>query len=274
MVYDGLVGGDGEDPYRADPAAQESGFTVKNNLSAVLIAHNEEENIGGMIDGLLRDYGDELLEIIVVSDSSTDRTSDIVRERMGRDGKVRLIEKGKPSGAGTALKAGFRNVSPKAGYVLTMDSDFIENIKEVRSLIEATESEGRDGAIGSRYMKGGRLVNYPLMKKIMNRSFHLLVRALFHIKQKDLTNNFKLYKAGIIRGLPWESDDFAINAETGIFPIVAGYNIAEVPVSWIQRGAGMGKSKFRLFKVGLSYIKVISRARRLSAAVHPRVKLS
>jgi glycosyltransferase involved in cell wall biosynthesis len=247
---------------------------MKNNLSAVLIAHNEEENIGGMIEGLLRHYRDELLEIIVVSDSSTDRTSDIVRAWMAHDGKVRLVEKGKPSGAGLALKAGFRNVSPKADYVLTMDSDFIENIKEVRSLIEAAERQGYDGAIGSRYMKGGKLVNYPLLKKIMNRSFHLIVRALFRIRHKDLTNNFKLYKAEIIRGLPWESDDFAINAETGIFPIVAGYNIAEVPVSWIQRRAGMGKSKFRLFKVGRSYIKVIGLARRLSAARHPRIKLS
>ncbi|MDD4879757.1 MAG: glycosyltransferase family 2 protein [Candidatus Omnitrophica bacterium] len=237
---------------------------MKGNLSAVLIAHNEEENIGGMLEGLLGNYRDELLEIIVVNDSSTDRTSDVVRAWMGRDSKVRLIEKGRPSGAGLALKTGFKNVSPKADYVLTMDSDFIENIKEVRSLIEAAEGEGSDGAIGSRYMKGGKLVNYPLAKKIMNRSFHFIVGALFNIRQKDLTNNFKLYKAEIIRGLPWRSDDFAINAETGIFPIVAGYNIAEVPVSWIQRGAGMGKSKFRLFKVGWSYIKVIGYARGLS----------
>ena len=67
---------------------------MKNNLSAVLIAHNEEGNIGRMIEGLLENYHDELLEIIVVSDSSTDRTSDIVREWMARDNKVRLIEKG------------------------------------------------------------------------------------------------------------------------------------------------------------------------------------
>ena len=79
---------------------------MKDNLSAILIAHNEEENIGGMIGGLLRDYRDELLEIIVVNDSSTDRTSDIARGWMGRDSKVRLIEKGPPSGAGTALKTG------------------------------------------------------------------------------------------------------------------------------------------------------------------------
>ena len=238
---------------------------MKENMSVVLIAHNEEENIGRMIEGLLKNYDTEILEIIVVDDSSTDKTSAVTEAWMGRNSKVRLVKRVPPSGAGLALREGFKNVSPRADYVLTMDSDFIENINEVRSLIRAAEAEGCDGAIGSRYMEGGRLVNYPLLKKAMNRSFHAIVRALFRIKQKDLTNNFKLYKAEIIRSLPWKSDNFAINAETGIFPIISGYNIAEVPASWLQRGAGMGKSKFRLFKVGWSYIKVIGYAWKLSA---------
>lgn len=238
---------------------------MKENLSVVLIAHNEEENIGRMIEGLLKNYHEEILEIIVVDDSSIDRTSAIVESWIGRNNKVRLIKRGPPSGPGLALRTGFKSVNPKADYVLTMDSDFVENIKEVRSLIREIEGKGCDGVLGSRYIKGGRLVNYPLLKKIMNRSFHFIVRALFHIKQKDLTNNFKLYKSEIIRNLPWRSDGFSINAETGILPIIFGYDIAEVPVSWIQRDAEMGKSKFRILKVGWSYVKVIGYSWRLLA---------
>ena len=99
-----------------------------------------------------------------------------------------------------------------------------------------------------------------MMKRFMNRAFHLIVSILFGIKQKDLTNNFKLYKTEIIQRLPWHSNDFAINAETGILPILAGYHIAEVPVSWTGRKKDMGKSKFRLFKVGSGYVKVITYA--------------
>ena len=73
---------------------------------------------------------------------------------------------------------------------------------------------------------------------------------------------FKLYKVKIIREMPWHSGDFSMNAETGILPILAGYNVAEAPVSWIGRTGEMGKSKFRLFKVGMGYVNVILYARR------------
>jgi dolichol-phosphate mannosyltransferase len=213
---------------------------VKENLSVVLIAHNEEEVIGGMIDGLLANYDKELLEIIAVDDSSTDNTSAVVESRMKISSKVRLVKKGAPSGVGYAIRTGFRNVNPKAEYVLTMDSDFLENIKDVRAMIAELEEKRLDGVIGSRFTEGGRLVRYPGDKKLMNRGYHLIVRVLFGIKQKDLTNNFKLYKADIVRRMPWKSGGFSMNAETGMLPIIFGYKVGEVPVAWINRSPEMG----------------------------------
>ncbi|MFA6282023.1 MAG: hypothetical protein WCY05_05965 [Candidatus Omnitrophota bacterium] len=92
----------------------------------------------------------------------------------------------------------------------------------------------------------------------MNRLFHIIVKTLFLIKQHDLTNNFKLYKSVIFKTLPWKATGYSMNAETGILPILAGYDIKEAPVSWIGRTATMGSSKFRLFKSGLNYINVIA----------------
>ncbi len=230
---------------------------MKENLSIILIAHNEEAMIGRMVDGLLDNYDKELLELIVVDDSSADNTAAIVESRMIKNKKVRLIKKGPPSGVGYAIRTGFANVNPKSDYVLSMDSDFIENINDVGAMIREVEENNLDGVIGSRFTEGGKLVGYPSDKKLMNRGWHFIVRALFGIKQKDLTNNFKLYKAEIARKMPWKSGGFSMNAETGILPIIFGYKVGEVPVAWINRSPEMGKSKFKLFKVGWGYIEAM-----------------
>lgn len=232
---------------------------INGNLSILLIAHNEEAIIGKMIEGLVSNYKNRLLEIVVVDDSSTDKTSPIVESWVKRTGnKVRLIKKGPPGGVGRAIKTGFSSINPKSEYVLTMDSDFIKNIDEVALLIERYEEGGCDGVYGSRFIEGSRLIGYSAAKMAMNRVWHGLVRFLFGTKHMDLTNNFKLLKADIVRTLPWKSNGFAINAETGLLPIIAGYKVCEVPVSWVARDEEMGKSKFRLsVKVGWEYFTVI-----------------
>ncbi len=230
---------------------------IKENLSIVMIAHNEEEVIGKAIDGLLLNYREKILELIVVDDVSTDNTAAIVEARRKSEPKIKLIRREQPCGVGRAIKAGFKNVSPNASYILTMDSDFIDNMGDVGRLIARMEQGDCDGAIGSRFIEGSRMIGYPLAKRVMNRLFHYVVWFLFNIQQKDVSNNFKIYKREVIERMPWNSDDFAINAETGILPILSGYNVCEVPVSWIGRTGEMGRSKFKLLKVGLGYIKVI-----------------
>lgn len=230
---------------------------IKESISIVTIAHNEEEVIGKTLDGLFANYRDKILEAVVVDDVSTDKTAEVVRARMAREPKIKLVRRQAPCGVGRAIKAGFKNVDSRASYVLTMDSDFVDNMGDIGRMIERIEAGDCDGVIGSRFVKGSRIIGYPLSKRVMNRLFHYVVWFLFHIKQRDLSNNFKIYKREIIDRMPWKSDDFAINAETGILPILSGYKVCEVPVSWIGRNKDMGISKFKLLKVGRGYIKVI-----------------
>ena len=236
---------------------------MRETLSVILIAHDEEQAIGPMLEGLLKTYDHEILEVIVVDDASNDRTAEIVGDWSKRSSKVRLIQRTPPCGVGRALKTGFRNLSPSAEYALTMDSDFVENIGQVRALIDAIEKEKCDGVIGSRFVEGGKVVRYPFLKRFMNRLFHTVVKILFRVKQKDLSNNFKLYKANIFRSMPWKSDDFAMNAETGLLPVLFGYKVIEVPVVWIDRDPEMGRSKFGLLRHGGGYVHVIFHALRV-----------
>jgi dolichol-phosphate mannosyltransferase len=230
---------------------------MEHNLSIMLIAHNEEQNVGAMIGGLLKNYDKEILEIVVVDDCSQDRTAAIVKEWQARDPRVKVIERTPPPGVGRALRTGFVGISPAAEFALSMDSDFISNIPEVRRLIEAMEKNDCDGVIGSRFIPGSRMEMYPWIKKLMNRAFTYLAKLVFLIRQNDLSNNFKLYRTEIFKTLPWKSDTYAMNAETGILPIVAGYRIIEAPISWIGRSSEMGLSKFHLFREGWGYLKVI-----------------
>src|SRR5215471_5769651 len=237
---------------------------MTGTLSILLIAHNEEEAVGPMLQGLSRTYDREILEIKVVDDASTDQTAAIVEDWAARNPKIKLIRRTPPCGVGRALKTGFANISPRAEYALTMDSDFDENINQVRLLINAIEKGNCDGVIGSRFVEGGRVVRYPFFKRLMNRLFHRVVRILFHVEQNDLTNNFKLYRANIFRSLPWKSDGFAMNAETGLLPILFGYRLIEVPVVWVDRDPEMGRSKFGLLKHGGGYLRVILYALRIA----------
>jgi dolichol-phosphate mannosyltransferase len=237
---------------------------MEKKLSVILIAHNEEQGIGAMLEGLLAKYDREILEILVVDDASRDRTASIVQSWVNRSRKVRLIQRVQPCGVGRALKTGFSNLSPRAEYVLTMDSDFVENVDQVRALIDEMAKENSDGVIGSRFIKGGKVVRYPFLKRMMNRLFHAVVKILFRVKQNDLTNNFKLYKAHIFRSMPWQSNGFAMNAETGLLPVLAGYKLVEVPVVWVDRAPEMGKSNVALFKHGGGYLSVILSASRVA----------
>jgi dolichol-phosphate mannosyltransferase len=237
---------------------------VKEALSVILIARDEERAIGLMLNGLLETYDREILEIVVVDDASRDRTAGIVGDWVKRNLKVRLIKRTPPCGVGRALKAGFANISPRAEYALTMDSDFVENIAQVRALLDAIERENCDGVIGSRFVEGGRVVRYPLLKRLMNRLFHAVVKILFGVKHNDLTNNFKLYRADIFRSTPWQSNGFAMNAETGLLPILFGYKLIEVPVVWVDRDPEMGRSKFGLLKHGAGYLRVIFHTLRIA----------
>jgi len=225
-------------------------------LSVILAARNEEENIPKLVSELLKTLNKYILEIIVVNDVSTDGTASIVKDLMKKYRKVKLINRLPPPGVGRAIRTGFANISKKCDWVLTMDSDFISNVPEIIPMLEQVGQN--DGVIGSRYMPKGKLVNYPFLKMVSNRIYHLLLRLMLGINQYDLTNNFKLYKREIITSIKWQSDDFAINAETGLFPILKGYKIVEVPVSWTQRS--YGKSHFKVFKLAPSYIKVFFRA--------------
>jgi dolichol-phosphate mannosyltransferase len=228
---------------------------LRHAVSVVIPCHNEEMNIRPLIARLKELYGEYIYEIIPVDDNSKDRTGAILRDLAQEDPTIRPVFRTPPNGVGRAIKDGYQAATGK--YVLSMDCDFQHLLPELRDLFDAA-AEGCDVAVGSRFSRHSVLLNYPIQKIVANRGFHFLFRILFlRGGVRDLTNNLKLMRREVVEALQLEQPGFAVNAETGLQPLLMGYSIKEVPISWINRTPDMGISSFRLVKVGGGYWQVL-----------------
>jgi dolichol-phosphate mannosyltransferase len=226
------------------------------SVSFVIPCHNEEMNIPRLVDGILGFYGPYVREILIVNDNSTDRTGEVAEQIARSEPLVKVLNRQPPNGVGRALREGYSAAT--GTYILTMDCDFVELLPEFRDLFDAVAA-GHDGAIGSRFSHESLLINYPFFKILCNRSFHLLVNALLPLRVRDTSNNLKLYKAEILKSIEIEENHFAANVETGLKPLLAGYDLAEVPISWINRTIDMGSSSFRIVNVAPDYLRSLLR---------------
>jgi dolichol-phosphate mannosyltransferase len=224
-------------------------------VSVVVPAHNEAANIEHLVRSLLGSYGPYIHEIIVVNDNSTDGTREVVERLAAGEPRLRLVNRSKPNGVGRALKDGYRAATGR--YILSMDCDFVQILPQLRVLFCAV-AEGHDGAIGSRFSHESILVNYPFTKLLFNRLCHVLIKLFLVSEARDISNNLKLYRSDILKGLEISSPHFSANLETGLRPLLAGYDIVEVPISWINRTAEMGSSTFYLRRVGMAYARALA----------------
>lgn len=236
---------------------------LTNKVSVVVPCHNEAMNIGRLVTTLTDLYDSYIYEFVVVDDNSTDGTADVAEALAVADPRIRVVRRTAPPGVGRALRDGYQ--AARGEYILTLDCDFFLLGPELRDLFDAVAA-GHDGAIGSRFSRESILLNYPGLKILGNRGFHLLVKWLLDLDVRDVSNNLKLMRADILRQLEIVEDGFAANAETGLKPLVAGYDIVEVPMSWIGRSTDMGSSSFRTLEVAPGYARVLSRTLRAGAA--------
>lgn len=226
----------------------------RQKVSFVVPCRNEETNVEPLVSTLFRHFRDYIHEILIVNDNSTDGTAHITGALAQSEPRVKLINRKPPSGVGRALRDGYAAATGE--YILTLDGDFVQIVPEMRDLFDAV-AQGYDGAIGSRFTHDSILVNYPFTKILANRAFHLVARIVLGRRLGDISNNLKLYRADILKNLEIREDHFAANAETGLKPMMAGYRVKEVPISWIDRSSEMGVSSFRLAQSGPAYLRAL-----------------
>ena len=227
---------------------------LREAVSLVIPCHNEEMNIEPLVAKLKDFFGEYIHEIILVDDNSRDRTGEVIRRLADEEPIIKPVFRSPPNGVGRAIVDGYRVAT--GDYVLSMDCDFQHLLPEIRDLFGAA-AEGYDVVVGSRFSRHSVLLNYPLQKIVANRGFHALAQILFLRHFRDLTNNLKLMRREVVEKLRLTQPGFAVNAETGLQPLLMGYSVKEVPISWINRTPDMGVSSFRLVKVGGGYWQVL-----------------
>src|SRR5688500_8918814 len=206
---------------------------LKSAVSVVIPCHNEEMNIGPLINRLRELFDDYLHEIIPVDDNSTDGTRQVIQPLAERDPRITAVFRAPPNGVGRAISDGLRAATGE--WVLSMDCDFQHQLPEMRDLFDAAAEGSYDVVVGSRFSRHSVLLNYPFMKIVANRGFHTLAQLVLLRRFRDLTNNLKLMRREVAGQLQLQRPHFAVNAETGLQPLMMGCAIKEVPISWINR---------------------------------------
>lgn len=229
--------------------------SLRGAISVVIPCHNEEMNIAPLVERIFDLYGEYIHEVIAVDDGSTDSTGEVMAELAHKDPRVKPLHRVPPNGVGLAIADGLSAATGR--YVFTMDCDFQHLLPEFRDLLDAA-AEGYDVVIGSRFSRHSVLLNYPFFKILANRAFHALVAILFWRRIRDVTNNLKIMRREVVQDLRLRQRGFAVNAETGLQPLLLGYRVKLVPISWINRTPGMGVSSFQLAHVGGGYWKVLA----------------
>lgn len=224
-------------------------------FSLVIPAHNEEGSIEETIHAIttaLEMHNIEY-EIVAVNDNSRDRTELILQKLSTQNPRIRYLNNYYPNGFGFAIRCGLESFQGDAVAIVMADcSDSPQNIIDYYDKLQ----EGYECVFGSRFIKGGKVIDYPSHKLAINRLANLFVATLFGIKYNDITNAFKAYRRQTIEGIfPLLSHHFNLTVEMPLKAITRGYSYAIVPITWQNRKTGVSKLKIK--EMGSRYLFIV-----------------
>jgi dolichol-phosphate mannosyltransferase len=239
------------------PAAVSLGATVPlRRLAVVIPARDESGCIASTVEHLhleLRLAGIEH-EIIVVDDGSTDGTWEILQDVAVRIPEVVPVRNEGLHGFGRAIQRGLDALTADAVVIMMADEsdDCRDVVRYWRKL-----QEGLDCVFGSRFVKGGGVIDYPRLKYVLNRWANLFIRLVFGIGLNDTTNAFKAYRREVIEGCrPFLAPHFNLTVELPLKAIVRGYSWTTIPITWRNRRTGVAKLK--IGEMGSRYFFIVA----------------
>jgi dolichol-phosphate mannosyltransferase len=208
-----------------------------------LPTYNERENLETMVRALGRELRDGD-HVLVIDDASPDGTGEIADRLAGELPFVRVLHRERKEGLGPAYLAGFaRALADGAELVLEMDCDFSHDPKDVPRLIAAAEG-GADLVLGSRYVAGGSIPNWGLIRRAISLGGNLYAQVVLQSRLRDLTGGFKCFRRRVLETVDLaaiNSKGYAFQIETTYRVVRAGFRVVEVPIAFIDREHGHSK---------------------------------
>jgi dolichol-phosphate mannosyltransferase len=217
----------------------------------IIPTYNEKENIDAIIREVMKQPG--RFHVLVVDDNSQDGTAAIVKNLAGEfQGRIFIEERSGKLGLGTAYIHGFKwALARPYGYIFEMDADFSHNPDDLPRLYEACTKDGADLAIGSRYINGVNVVNWPIGRVIMSYYASAYVRFVTRMPIRDATAGFKCYRREVLETIDLSRIKFmgyAFQIEMKFTSWKSNFRIVEVPIIFTDRREGTSKMSSSIFK--------------------------
>lgn len=207
----------------------------------ILPTYNERENLAPVVAGILEQ--DPRLEALVVDDNSPDGTADLARQMAAQNPRVHLLERPAKMGLGTAYLTGFRWALERGyDYVFEMDADLSHDPRHLPGFLAAIRDH--DLVLGSRYLRGVNVVNWPLSRLLLSMSANLYARVVTGVPFTDLTGGFKCFRSKVLEELDLDhvrSEGYSFQIEVTSRAWARGFRIAELPIVFVDRTKGESK---------------------------------
>ncbi len=225
-------------------------------LSVVIPAYNEAESIPETLHSLYNTLSKHQIdhEIWVTNDNSKDNTAEVLAALQKEIPTLTFETNKGPNGFGYAVRYGLERFSGDcvAVFMADMSDDPEDLVKYYRTMLK----DNVDMVFGSRWGKGGKVIDYPKHKRVINRIANFIVKTIMRIDYNDTTNAFKLYKRETIEGIkPFLSPHFNLTIELPLKAMVRGYSYSVVPNSWTNRK--YGESKLKIKEMGSRYFFIL-----------------
>lgn len=220
----------------------------------VIPTYNERDNLPSLLDAV---HGAmPIADVLIVDDNSPDGTGDLADSRAEKDPWVKVMHRQGKQGLGTAYLAGFAwGLERDYTHIFEMDADFSHDPRSLSALLAATETA--HVALGSRWVKGGGTVGWPLKRQMLSRGGSLYARTILGVGIKDLTGGFKCFRREVLETIDLDgvaTKGYGFQIELTWRALQKGFDVVEVPITFVDRVAGQSKMSGAIFREALTVV--------------------